>query len=136
MKKILALMLALCMVVAVCAACGSSISSAVDTQYDYIVDLCEAIEDGDDDEVEAIQDDITEWSKESTQDLYDEMSSMKLDDIQEMIKEMEEAFEDLDERIKELEKEFGEDIVAEAQNKFENAANEGSNQAEMPNFNF
>ena len=98
MKKILAVLLTLCMMVGVLASCGASVEEGYETRLDFYERLAEAISEGDDDELEAIVEEIKEYGEE-LEDKRDD-----LEDIEEDYnKEMEKIGEDLTE-IREDEK--------------------------------
>ncbi len=92
MKKLLALLLAVCMILTL-ASCGNPAKKTLDKQLDYITKLAKAVDKHDDDKIEDIMDDIEKYYEKKFDKLEDLNDSLE-DKYEDKIDDYEEEYYD------------------------------------------
>ena len=96
MKKIIALLLTLCMTLGILTSCGGPSMEKAEKRLSFYEELAEAIKDGDDDKLEEIVDEIKAYGEEQS-DIAKDLEDAEKDfneDKQDLIKKLEECVED------------------------------------------
>ncbi len=88
MKRILALLAVMCMLVCSLAACGGGAEDYYDTKLGYIEDLAAAIKDKDSGEISDVEADIRDWAKdyaEEALDVREDINDQAMDDTEDVL---------------------------------------------------